>query len=188
MDDDVGVGAGPAERARHAGGGGPAPACRRRMSAGRERDAALGLPRGGDPEPVSRGLGVTAAELGGRRERFLAAGEASPGSRPADARDAGIGRLEGKVGDLTTAAELLEAGIGRPETARPSARRRSRRRAAGSRPPRRCTGSGGSRACGACRGRPSTATGTDRAEPPARDPGRSARCRTMAWSRRSGSS
>src|SRR5436309_1393760 len=43
MDDDVGVGAGPAERAPHAGGDGPAPEPRRRMSAGRKRDAVLRL-------------------------------------------------------------------------------------------------------------------------------------------------
>ena len=48
-------------------------------------------------------------------------------SRPADARDAEIGRLKEKVGDLTMATELLEAKIERLETARPLARRRSRR-------------------------------------------------------------
>ena len=48
-------------------------------------------------------------------------------SRPADARDDEIGRLKEKVGDLTMANELLEAKIERLETARPLARRRSRR-------------------------------------------------------------
>src|SRR5919202_1471466 len=99
MDDDVGVGAGPAERARHAGAGGPTPGQRRRMSAGRKREAVLRLLRGEDLELVSRELGVTAAELSGWREAFLAAGEASLKSRPADARDAEIGRLKEKVGD-----------------------------------------------------------------------------------------
>ena len=113
MDDEVGVGAGPAERARHAGGDGPAPTRRRRMSAGRKREAVLRLLRGEDLELVSRELGVTAAELSGWRARFLAGGEASLKSRPADARDAEIGRLQAKVG-------RLEAG-------RPLARRRSRR-------------------------------------------------------------
>jgi Transposase len=127
MDDEVGVGAGPAERARHAGGDGPAPGHRRRMSAGRKREAVLRLLRGEDLEPVSREHGVTAAELSGWRDAFLAAGEASLRSRPADARDAEIGRLEAKVGDLTMAAELLEAKIGRLEAGRPLARRRSRR-------------------------------------------------------------
>ena len=46
---------------------------------------------------------------------------------PADARDDEIGRLKEKVGDLTMANELLEAKIERLETARPLARRRSRR-------------------------------------------------------------
>jgi hypothetical protein len=127
MDDDIGVGAGPAERARHAGGGGPAPTRRRRMSAGRKREAVLRLLRGEDLELVSRELGVTAAELSGWRDAFLAAGEASLKSRPADARDSEIGRLKEKVGELTMANELLGAKIGRLETSRPLARRRSRR-------------------------------------------------------------
>ena len=127
MDDDFGVGAGPAERARHAGGDGPTLGHRRRMSAARKRDAVLGLLRGEDLELVSRGLGVTAAELSGWRDAFLAAGEASLRSRPADARDAEIGRLKEKVGDLTMADELLGAKIERPETARPLVRGRSRR-------------------------------------------------------------
>src|SRR3954452_7119282 len=104
MDEDVGVGAAPAERARHAGGGGPTPEPRRRMSAGRERDAVLRLLRGEDLELVSRELGLPAAELSGWREQFLTAGEASLRSRPADARDAEIGRLKEKVGDPTMTA------------------------------------------------------------------------------------
>src|SRR5689334_16923919 len=136
MDEDVGVGVGPAERAPHAGGGGPTPTRRRRMSAGRRREAGLRLLRGEDLELVSRELGVTAAELSGWREAFLAAGEASLRSRPADARDAEIGRLKAKVGELTMANELLGAKIGQLEAGRPLARRRSRRWAARSRPPR----------------------------------------------------
>src|SRR4051812_8254194 len=127
MDDEVGVGGGPGERAPHAGGGGPAPTPRRRMSAGRKREAVPRLLRGEDLELVSRGLGVTAAELSGRREAFLAAGEGSLKSRPADARDAEIGRLKEKVGELTMANELLGAKVERPEAGRPLARRRSRR-------------------------------------------------------------
>ena len=125
MDEDVVVGAGPAERAPHAGGGGPAP--RRRMSAGRKREAVLRLLRGEDLELVSRELGVTAAELSGWREAFLAAGEVSLKSRPADARDAEIGRLKEKVGELTMANEPLGAKVERLEDGRPLARRRSRR-------------------------------------------------------------
>jgi hypothetical protein len=127
MDEDVGVGAGPAERAPHAGGGGPAPTPRRRMSAGRKREAVLRLLRGEDLELVSRELGVTAAELSGWREAFLAAGEVSLKSRPADAREAEIGRLKEKVGELTMANGLLGAKVERLEAGRPSARGRSRR-------------------------------------------------------------
>ena len=127
MDEDVGVGVGPAARAQGAGRGGPAPGQRRRMSARRKQDAVLRLLRGEDLELLSRELGVTAAELSGWREAFLAAGETSLKSRPADARDAEIGRLKEKVGDLTMANELLEAKIERLETARPLASRRPRR-------------------------------------------------------------
>jgi transposase len=76
---------------------------------------------------TSSSMGVTAAELSGWREAFLAAGEASLKTRPADARDAEIGRLKEKVGELTMANERLEAKIERLETARPLAARRSRR-------------------------------------------------------------
>ena len=127
MTDTTARGAGPAERAHHAGGDGPAPERRRRMSARRKQDAVLRLLRGGDLELVSRELGVAAAELSTWREGFLAAGEASLKARPADGRDAEVGRLEAEVGELTMATELLEAKIGRPEGGRPSARRRSRR-------------------------------------------------------------
>ena len=127
MDDDVGVGVGPAERAQHAGGGGPTPGHRRRMSARRKQDAVLRLLRGEDMELLARQLGVTAADLSGWRGAFLAAGEVSLKNRPTDARDDEIGRLKEKVGDLTMANELLEAKIERLETARPLPRRRSRR-------------------------------------------------------------
>ena len=142
MDEDVGAGVGPAERAQHAGGAGPTPGHRQRMSARRKQEAVLRLLRGEDLELVSRELGVTAAELSGWRDAFLAAGEAALKTRPADARDGEIGRLKEKVGDLTMATELLEAiglcpiprrdvsradRIERLETARPLAHRRSRR-------------------------------------------------------------
>src|SRR3954452_25424351 len=101
MDEAVGVGVGAAERARHAGEAGPEGGHRRRMSARRKQEAVLRLLRGEDLELLSRELGVTAAELSGWRAAFLAAGEASLTSRPADARDAEIGRLKEKVGGLT---------------------------------------------------------------------------------------
>ena len=127
MTDTTTRGAGPAARAQHAGGDGPAPERRRRMSARRRQSAVLRLLRGEDLELVSRELGVTAAELSAWREAFLAAGEASLKTRPADGRDVEIGRLKAKVGDLTMANELLEAKIERLEGGRPLARGRSRR-------------------------------------------------------------
>ena len=127
MDETVGVGVGPAERAHHAGGDGPTPEPRRRMSARRKQETVLRLLRGEDLELLSRQLGVTAADLSGWRGAFLAAGEVSLKTRPADARDAEIGRLKEKVGDLTMANELLEAKLERLETGRPLAPRRSRR-------------------------------------------------------------
>ncbi len=127
MDEAVGTGMGPAERTLHGGAAGPMPGHRRRMSSRRKQEVVLRLLRGEDLELLSRDLGVTAAELSGWREAFLAAGEASLKSRPADARDAEIGRLKEKVGDLTIANELLEAKIERLETTRPLALRRSRR-------------------------------------------------------------
>jgi transposase-like protein len=123
--------AGPAARAHHASEDGPAPAGsdwrgRRRMSAKRKQSAVLRLLRGEDLELVSRDLGVTAAELTAWRDAFLAAGEASLTTRPADGRDLEISRLKTKVGELTMANELLDAKIDRLETRRPLARRRSR--------------------------------------------------------------
>ena len=125
MDEHVGVGVGPAERAPYAGGDGPTPEPRWRMSARRKQEAVLRLLRGEDLELVSRELGVTAAALSAWREAFLAAGEASLRSRPADAREAEIGRLKEKVGDLTMANELLAAKIERLELPRPSGFARS---------------------------------------------------------------
>ena len=127
MNEEVGAGVDPAGRARDAGGDGPTPGHRRRMSARRKREAVLRLLRGEDLELVSRELGTTAAALSGWRDQFLAGGEASLKSRPADARDAEIGRLKEKVGELTMANELLGAKIEHSEAHRPLARRRSRR-------------------------------------------------------------
>ena len=107
--------------------GGVGPGRGGRMSRPRKREAVLRLLRGEDLELVSRELGVTAAELSGWRDAFLAGGEASLRSRPADARDDEIGRLKEKVGELTMANELLGAKIGHLEAHRPLARRRSRR-------------------------------------------------------------
>ena len=127
MTETTARGAGPAERAHHAGGDGPAPERRQRMSARRKQSAVLRLLRGEDLELVSRNLGVTAAELSAWRDAFLAAGEASLKTRSADGRDHEIGRLKAKVGDLTMANELLQVKIEHLEGGRPLARRRPRR-------------------------------------------------------------
>jgi transposase len=127
MTDTTVRGAGPAARAQHAGGDGPAPERRQRMSAKRKQSAVLRLLRGEDLELVSRELAIPAAEVSAWRDAFLAAGEASLKSRPADGRDAEIGRLKAKVGDLTMANELLAVKIEHLEAGRPLRRRRSRR-------------------------------------------------------------
>jgi transposase-like protein len=127
MADTTARGAGPAERAQHAGEDGPAPGRRRRMSAKRKQSAVLRLLRGEALELVSRELGVMAAELTAWRDAFLAAGEASLKTRPADGREVEIGRLKAKVGDLTMSNELLTTKIDHLEAGRPLARRRSRR-------------------------------------------------------------
>ena len=106
-----GRGAGPAARAHHAGGDGPAPdgaACR----PSRKQSAVLrSVASGEDLELLSTGTLGAGAELSAWRDAFLAAGEASLKTRPADSRDAAIGRLKAKVGDLTMANELLATKI-----------------------------------------------------------------------------
>ena len=99
----------------------------RRMTAGRKREAVLRLLRGEPLELVARELAVTAADLSAWRDAFLEAGEASLKSRPRDDRDATIGRLRTKVGELTMDNELLYAKVERLESGAPFAGRRSRR-------------------------------------------------------------
>jgi hypothetical protein len=97
------------------------------MSANRKQSAVLQLLRGEDLELLSRELTVPAAELSAWRDAFLAAGEASLKTRPADGRDLEIGRLKTKVGDLTMVKELLKGKIEHLEAGGPLARQRSRR-------------------------------------------------------------
>ncbi len=97
------------------------------MSRRRKRDAVLRLLRGDDLETVSRSLGVTAATLTAWRDAFLAAGEASLTSRPADGEELESGRLKARLGEMLLKQELLEAKIAALEGGRPLARRRSRR-------------------------------------------------------------
>ena len=70
MTDTTVRGAGPAERAHHAGGDGPAPERRRRMSAKRKQSAVLRLLQGEDLELLSRQLSVPAGELSAWRDAF----------------------------------------------------------------------------------------------------------------------
>ncbi len=89
------------------------------MSRQRKRDAVLRLLRGEDLETVSRSLGVTAAALTGWRDAFLAAGEASLTSRPADGAASESGRLKARLGEMLLERELLEAKIAALEANRP---------------------------------------------------------------------
>jgi transposase len=97
-----------------------------RMSRRRKRDAVLRLLRGEDLETVSRSLGVTAATLTAWRDAFLAAGEASLATRPADGEDLESERLKARLGEMLLERELLEAKIAALEEGRPLARRRPR--------------------------------------------------------------
>lgn len=121
------VSPGPAEGARRASGDGPGVGRGGRMSRQRKRDAVLRLLHGEDLETVSRALGVTAATLAGWQEAFLAAGEASLATRPADGEELERGRLKARLGEMLLERELLEAKIAILEGKRPLDRRRSRR-------------------------------------------------------------
>ena len=80
---------------------------RGRFSSRRKTEAVLRLLHGEELDALSRELGVTGATLAQWRERFLAAGQASLKSRPADDRDEEIHRLQAKVGAITMDNELL---------------------------------------------------------------------------------
>ncbi len=97
-----------------------------RMSRQRKRDAVLRLLWGEDLETVSRALGVTAATLSAWRDAFLAAGEASLATRPADGEELESERLKARLGEMPLREELLEAKIAALEANRPLARRRSK--------------------------------------------------------------
>lgn len=108
-------------------GRGEARAERGRFSSRRKTEAVLKLLRGEELDALSRELGVTAATLSQWRERFLAGGQASLRSRPADERDDEIRRLQAKVGEITMDNELLLERARTAEAGLPLARRRSRR-------------------------------------------------------------
>jgi transposase len=97
-----------------------------RMSRQRKCDAVLRLLRGEDLETASRSLGVTAATLTSWRDAFLAAGEASLATRPAEGEALESDRLKARLGEMLLERELLEAKIAALEANRPLARRRRR--------------------------------------------------------------
>ncbi len=115
---------GAAERPRESGAA--APGRGGRMSRQRKTAAVLRLLRGEDLETVSRSLGVTAATLSGWRDAFLAAGEASLASRPADGEELESARLKVRLGEMLLERELLEAKVAALEArgVGPLARRR----------------------------------------------------------------
>jgi transposase-like protein len=100
---------------------------RGRFSTRRKAAVVLRLLRGEELDALSRELGVTAATLSQWRDRFLAAGQASLQSRPADERDDEIHRLQAKIGEITMANELLLERAHQLEAGLPLAQRRSRR-------------------------------------------------------------
>ena len=69
-----------------------------RMSRRRKREAVLRPLRGEAPETVSRSLGLTAATPGRWGDPFLAGGEASLATRPADGEALESGRREAPLG------------------------------------------------------------------------------------------
>lgn len=92
---------------------------RGRFSSRRKREAVLRVLRGETLDAVSRALGVTAGTLAGWRDQFLAGGESSLKSRPADDRDDEIQRLRAKIGEITMANELLLERCHRMEDEKP---------------------------------------------------------------------
>ena len=104
---------------------------RGRWTSARKTEVVLRLLRGEDLETLSRETGLTAARLVAWRDQFLAGGQATLKSRPADGRDDEIRRLKAKVGDLTMDNELLHEMVDRYQqitgSKSPFADRRSKR-------------------------------------------------------------
>jgi hypothetical protein len=98
-----------------------------RFSARQKTAVVLRLLRGEALDILSRELGLPAARLATWREAFLAAGQEAMKTHPLDNHDRELGRLREKLGESTMAIELLREKIGRLETSRPLAHRRSRR-------------------------------------------------------------
>jgi hypothetical protein len=98
-----------------------------RFSARQKTEVVLRLLRGEALDLLSRELGLPAARIATWREAFLDAGQEAMKTQPLDSRDRELGRLREKLGESTMAIELLREKIGRLETSRPLAPRRSRR-------------------------------------------------------------
>jgi hypothetical protein len=98
-----------------------------RFSARQKTAVVLRLLRGEALDILSRELGSPAARLATWREAFLAAGQEAMKTHPLDNHDRALGRLREKLGESTMDIELLREKIGRLETSRPLAPRRSRR-------------------------------------------------------------
>ena len=123
------VGSRSAAETRKASGDGPGVGRGGRMSrqaaqARRRRSAAAWR---GPGDSVPRAGRVTAATPTGWREAFLAAGEASLATRPADGEELESGRPKARLGEMLLERGLLEAKIATLEGKRPLDRRRSRR-------------------------------------------------------------
>ena len=98
-----------------------------RFSARQKTEVVLRLLRGEALDLLSREIGIPAARIATWREAFLDAGQEALKKTPHDGRDRELGRLREKLGESTMEIELLHEKIGRLETSRPLAHRRSRR-------------------------------------------------------------
>ena len=116
-------------RARNAGAGAPSGGAgpERRFSAQRKLTAVTRLFRGEPLETLARELNVTAARLSEWRDRALVATEAAMKERERDGRAEELLRRKAKLGEVTTANELLEQKVAALEGGRPLGRRRPRR-------------------------------------------------------------
>jgi len=97
-----------------------------RWSTRRKTAIVLRLLRGEDLDALSREIKLPASTIARWRDQFLAAGQASLKTRPADERDEEIARLRAKVGEITMENELLYERARRAEGRDPFALRRSR--------------------------------------------------------------
>jgi len=133
---------GSSEGGRRPTGDDPAgtPPVPRRCSARRKVETVLRLLRGASLDTLARETQQSASRISGWRDDFLAGGEESMKARTSDPdHDAGVEekrRLQAKIGEQTMENDLLYERCRKLEEGLPPARRRSRRSARRSRPPR----------------------------------------------------